>query len=268
MTKISIFELEKRFDLEKEFEKISNDLILRENIWLTNGMYETYKYISFEKLINNSILRFPGNKSSRSLNEYFLEYRIDDMPLKEGILMKVDFFINYILWMKDSDDFTFSDDSFAKGIIPILNNCKYIIEELNYTLIKDKNAKYNYPQYIIVKRDYDVDSVLSQFSSDLRVQLLTYLDFRNENDLRYKESVIYNLYKDLESREDELKVQQNDKLYNDTKFALNYPRHHRDSSLNEKKRIELCDKAFYMYIHLIRSKLIRQYQEDIKVLKS
>lgn len=123
---------------------------------------------------------------------------------------------------------------------------------------------YSYKTIIIIKRDYDVDTVLNEFSPDLRIQLLTYLDFRTENNVRHKENIIKNLYNDLESKESELDVEPNRNLFKTTKFALNYPRHHHENKLSDDKRIEICDKGFYLYIHLVRSKIIGQYQKDIK----
>lgn len=92
MTTVDIFSLEKRFDLQKEYSKIEDDLIKRKVLDLS-GMYDTNLYISFYDLINLSILKCPFNESSRNLEEYFEEYGINGMNNQHQILMKVDFLL-------------------------------------------------------------------------------------------------------------------------------------------------------------------------------
>ncbi|WZU00589.1 hypothetical protein MGH68_13720 [Erysipelothrix sp. D19-032] len=118
----------------------------------------------------------------------------------------------------------------------------------------------------MTKRDADVDSVLPDVQSDIRLDLLSYLDFKNENNLEQKMNILRRLYLDIEERGDELYKDPNRKLYTTTKSLLNNVRHHR-KDFDEEKLMTNCDLAFYHYIHLIRAHKLYQDKDLIKELR-
>lgn len=260
MSKISILDIEQRFDIENERNKLEEDFVKR---YLFNSGE------SLINLINQYILKIPFNKTSRSINEYFFERSIgkefgtDDIEI---YLYRTNFYLNFFSWY--FENICHPQHSYRKNNVIQAN---FIIEIINYTLEKinycatrlEKDDNFNFSRIIFTKRSVEVDSVLPFVSSDIRIDLLTFLDFRNENNLNEKEAIIGRIYKDLEEKKDILNTDPYKPLFKNTKQALNFARH-KHSEIAEIEKIKICDQSFYMYIHLIRWPEIRKYQENLK----
>lgn len=260
MSYISILELDQRFDIENETNKLEEDFVKRD-------LFNSGE--NLVSLINKHILKIPFNKTSRNINEYFLERSIgrrfgtDDIEI---YLYRTNFYLNFFSWYFENICQP-QHSHWKHNLIQanfIIEIIKFTLEKINYcstSLEKDEN--YNFTRIIFTKRNVEVDSVLPFVNKDIRIDLLTYLDFRIENNLIEKEAIIGRIYKDLEERKEALNIDPYKPLFRSTKQALNFSRHiHSELTISEK--INICDKSFYLYIHLIRWPEIRKYQETLK----
>lgn len=267
---ISIFDLEKRFDWFEEYDRIIDFIDKIGNIYINDRQASIHFYA--DKLMEI----FPLNESARSLEEYFTDYGFynsDDVDDYKSSLLFLNFYYVLIDWTfnKKVNIFDSYDSNIRvsiKNLATCLKKIEWFLEKANYKIVNggyDDRLELN--KILFVKRNEDVDSILHTVSHDIAIDLLTYIDFRFENDLAHKEAVIARLYKDVESKKDELNKSPNLQLYKDTKYALNIPRHHREYHLNDDQRIKWCDNAFRLYIHLIRSSEIALIQKEMKEIK-
>lgn len=260
MNNISILDIEQRFDIENEMNKLEEDFVKRH---LFNS------HDSLIDLVNEYIFKIPFNSTSRNIDEYFIERSIGKEFGTSDIemyLYRTNFYLNFFSWYFENvwyPHHTYGRKNMeqANFIIEIIN---FTLEKINYcstSLEKDEN--FNFKRIIFTKRNFDVDSVLPFVDNDIRIDLLTYLDFRNENNLKEKEAIIGRIYKDLEERKATLNIDPYKTLFNSTKQALNFARHNHPE-INIDDKINICNQSFYLYIHLIRWPEIRTYQKNLK----
>ena len=142
----------------------------------------------------------------------------------------------------------------------IQENITIIAEMCNYELELINN------HMTFIKRDADVDSILKQLESedDLRLALLSYNDFRIENNIEEKRKILKQIGDWLEPKRKVYK-QFKSSLTDDVFFLLNNARiRHNTSnqlSLNSSEMLSIYDDLFKMMLHLIRT-------EDIKIIQN
>lgn len=272
MKSISIFDLEKRFDSKVEYDRILE--LVRERIFNRSGADSIYEYIE------GTITSYPLNESSPTLDLFFEDYGInfdkstavDEVSLKR--LLMLNFLYNYIVWLQhNSYDFTVvhhgGTTSLRDHSIIVLDRIKWFLEKANYLVYEGSaDERTELPQQLFVKRNYDIDSVLPLVEHEIGLDLLTFLDFRVEKNLKHKEAILARLYKDLERRKKSKAKECTSALFDDAKYALNIPRHYREYGFDsDKERLLWCDNAFYLYIHFVRSIEIKKIQDDLKQIK-
>lgn len=268
MNKVSIFELEKRFDWEKEFERIQKYIKEDSEIQTLNDYYTYYE------LMDELIFDFPLNESARSLEDYFWDYGYYDEDKRKQDLLFINFWIVFLKWFESEGYISPSDfdcyssfEKFRKDISKLILN---FLERANYMYLDEEFDKQNNIHHIyLVKRDVEVDSIIHIIQPELRILLLTFIDFRNENNLEYKEEACRKLYIELEKDINVLNVEPYKNLFDDTKFILNMMRHKNQiySSLSIDDKLELANKGFYMFIHLYRTTEIKRMQQEISEFK-
>jgi len=270
MARTSIFELEQRFDIDKEFDKIFDDYLQRRDLEIKDG--SSYRNGSMMDFINMFMEDFPLAGSSRTYTEFFEERNIslmktsDKKKTLEFYLYQLELINNFISWTLGDDTPSF-DQSCKNQVVLLISKMDLFLEKCNYERINlGYNETYEMKIIKIVKRDADVDSVIPIINPDFMQDVLSYLDFRIENNLVEKENIIKRLYNYLEKEKFILNVDPNKKFFSDTKRVLNYCRHFRENKLSNEEMILLLDKAFYMFLHLIRTPMVKQYLEDTKNL--
>jgi len=260
VNKISIRDLEQRVDTEQELERLEETLFNNLRIILIPNKEGTFNYF-----LKSMFTMFPYAGTSRNIEE-FLDDRSIEFNSRKYFLIKLNFYSNFLNWLliKIKQEYI----RYEENIGYIRDRITYILDHLNYKNIEDtEENEYGFRYISTIKRNADVDTALKIVEHDIAIDLLSYLDVENENNLMFKESIMARLYKSLESKRSILEVEPHKKLFNDTKFAVNYHRHFKETKLTKKQKIEFCDKAFYMYIHLIRFPYIKQYQKDILEIK-
>lgn len=259
--------LEQRMNLQKEIDKLK-ELFDKYYITVNNPYgYSAYVY-TFPEIINDSFDYFPYCGTSRDLNEFFIDREIYDEDDGYYIYL-LNLYSNLLSWLV-SENHNLRIDTINTNMVDMFTSrIDLILESQNYKNITDEKLnEHGFYDILTVKRDENIDSVMKFVSQDIRIDLLSYIDFRFENDLKHKEAIISRLYKDIESKKICLNVEPNKSLFKDTMFVLNIPRHHREYNISDEDKLMWYDRAFEMYIHLIRTKEITSYQTELKSIKN
>lgn len=262
MTKISIFDLEKRFDWEEEVRRLSS------LIYDDKRIDTIYSTCSFSEVIDDSIIYFPMAQSARNAEEYFEDLNYETSDRKTTQLRYIHFYTIYLEWYLANHSLlirkikNYANEVSLKDYGEIyFRNLSSFLEGANYKWISGSyDEKLKIYQSLFVKRDHDVDSILNIVEADIRLRLLTYLDFRNEKNLEFKIETMRILYIDIEKDKNSFK-KLNENLFKETKFALNKTRHPDEyfQNLTNEEKMDFCDKAFDCYIHLIRESTIKEH---------
>ena len=274
----SIFELEKRTDLKKETLRIERLL----NSKSFYRLYPSYYKSNFEDICNDCFKAWPDRYTATTLTDYFdlikLPNYVGSMN-EEQYYYYLQFIYNFINWINSHLN-RISNPSTLEYYIAklakdnslifstILENIDLIAELTNFKI--EKTDKY----YTFVKRDADVDSILSiiENEDDLRLALLEYNDFRIENNIAQKRIILKKIGDYLEPLRKEFSSY-NKSLNDDIFFMLNkfYIRHNNDGNIKfetESEYIKWYDYLFKMMIQLIRTKFVLVKQNELKHYKS
>lgn len=263
MNKISIKYLEQRMDIDTEISKLKS-LFSEKIVGKTTSF--PYPDITFSDLLTDYFDSFPLSGTSRNVKEFFEERGINSKQ-EDYNLYLLNLYSNFIFWLTEEYKSLKSLELEFKFIHNLYDRILLILESQNYNdILSEEKNEFGFLDVFTVKRDEDIDSVLEFISPELRLDLLSYIDFRFENNIKHKESIIARLYKDIESKKTTLNCDPFKSLYTDTKFALNIPRHHREYTMTDEEKILWYDRSFRMYVHLIRSQEIKKYQSELKKL--
>jgi len=281
----SIFEIERRTRSLFEEQKRLDDLLLSQEFYL----YGNNRNIVWA--ISETFINWPHRGLSLGLTEYFQDLGINFRVAltDEQCLLYFEFIYNYLQWFKSikSSSIVYrylSEQAYYEitQLLPqIENQIKRILELSNFSinLFPDNTFR-------IMKRDTDLDSVIMEVNDEsIRYDLLSYLDFRNENNLTEKKSIITRLYVYLEQN---ISIQK----YSHVRFRLNPQspeidpydnffyicntfkvRHGKDEGkkkqivLPDDETIELCDIAYYMFLQAHRIPIMSEFDLKLKQLK-
>ena len=275
----SIFDLEVRLDFDKEYKRIME--IIDSPIFSTS--YQSG--FSFYEIINSIFQFWPYRRTARTIDEYFelKDLRFGDFSSsKEEKLYDLQFVFDFIFWIYNPNR-EMSEMYDSIRIESIIRNClennrhhfvlitdniEEIIESLNMEIqtIND--------HITFIKRDADVDSVLTQLEEEpnIRLLLLSYNDFRIENSLNDKKQIVRKLADWLEPQRNKYKSI-NSNLTKDIFNAINNGniRHNTPNQWhfeNDEEQIKMYDKIFKMILHLIREEDVKIISAEIKELSS
>ena len=270
----SIFELERRFDFDKEFNRLYE--LLNQEIY--NYEYSHRYNANFWRIADNFFTKWEHRLTAINVAQYFSDLEINykrpsscDKTEKLYILQFIDSYIYYMINTRKISTARLIDlnNRIYTPYLVIIENIKILLENLNFRrqLNKENNT------IIYIKRDCDTDSVLSiiENEDDLRLALLEYNDFRIENNIIEKRMILKKLGDYLEPKRKEFNSI-NRPLTDDIFFMLNkfYIRHNNSSNItfdSDADYIKWYDKLFKMIIHLIRMKYIIEVQNDLKEFK-
>ena len=256
----SIFDLEIRIDIKREFANIKEILMEESAIFYNRNFHSLYE------VINNDI--FPIWKYKGifvDFDDFCDRLGIDwdyNRCSEENFLLMVELLINlwkYIELNMDSESKKYN----SKRVVGYMRiNLPLIIEKMNYQ-IKEERDKLR-----LIKRDSDVDSVLETVPQSCAVLLLDYNDIRN-NKIQSKKSILKEL--DLFIEKNKKTYQSIDKnTYNSiqlivNKMGINHPIEEEPyKSFDDEKLIEWYDKCFKLMLHLIRTKEINEINKERK----
>ena len=206
----NIFELERRTDLVSDFRFTVTDLEK------TNVITKSLGNMSLKQLINDCIKTWPYRQGASSIPSYasakgFDIYDIDD---ETDILYNYELFLNLLHWAPTydrnrADMLSFDDSStIVEECARCIENIEYKLEMVNMRVREITTGET--PQYVISKRDANVDVVIEAVP-ELAEALLSYLDVRNRNDENAKKAV-------LKAIADYLEQKRKDKCYQGTEY--------------------------------------------------
>ena len=250
----SIFDLEIRVDINKEFVKLHRILIE------SRAFYYKSKWYSLYNLVNEEIFPRWRNKGlcidfDDFLDKIGIDFNLDFCD-EETFLYLLEALINLWPIIFETLDFETYGKHFSMRVINYMNAyIPQMIEKLNYTAVKkNKNL-------IIVKRDPDVDSALDLVPEKLADLLLDYNDIRSNN-IDSKIEILKGLDKYIEENKKSYKSINVD-TYNSiqtivNKAGINHPLEEPFKSLPKEELISWYDKCFKLMIHLIRQKEVNE----------
>ena len=258
----SIFDIENRLDITKEFKKIVKNL--HEN---RIGNYAGHN--SYMGIIDSYVFKsWKYRDTIIDVEEYLTHIGITRYELSSGNIQEENFlyYLQFILNMEYLMCKLNKTYAVSENAKLILANIPLILEKMNYTYknIEDK--------VIILKRNADVDSVIDKVPLSLSERLLEYNDFRNENDIIEKKEILKSIDLYMEQYKKEFKGIDS-KLYDSigtivNEMGVNHTISKKFEHLTEQELIKWYDKCFLMMIHSIRgleiNKIKREREELIK----
>lgn len=268
----SIFELERRNDLVADFNWTVIEL---ENTSVTTKSNDR---LSLKKLLSDCIRTWPYRQGANSIPSYASAHGFDifDTSKEIDILYNYELFLNLLHWAPSYDSsradmFSLGDSSTVdEECARCIENIEYKLEMVNMRV--RKITMKGTPQYVISKRDAQVDAVIEAVP-ELSETLLSYLDVRNQNDEDAKKAI-------LKAIADHLEQKRKDKCYQGTEynrlcenlFAVfnNASIRHKNSKqwkLKKAERLKLYDQTFKAAVHLLQKEDVDSFYSIVSDLK-
>lgn len=263
----SIFELENRLDIKKEFDKMLQVLQGDENAVIYCTPYHLREYGRFIDGINETVfLEWKYRDTFIDVYDYLDFIGIDEIFLEDGdysdenkFLLYIEFIINIANLIKDSEKIELLPKTLAT-----IENIPVILEKMNYKLEKIGD------KIVITKRSSDVDSILVKTPNDIRSMLLEYNDFRIRNDINMKKKILKELDLYIEKN---INIKSFDKELDNSigvivnKMGVNHPiKEEPYKNFSREQLLEWYDKCFLMMIHAIRTIEIKNIKDERKKL--
>ena len=266
----SIFELENRLDINKEFEKIIQFLYeVEKAVLYAEDKNHVKGYSNLIEAIDKKVfLKWKYRDTFLNVEEYLEYIGIDyertllygnNYIEKSSFLYFLEFLANMFLLI-DKDCLI---EVSAKATA-IAENIPRILEKMNYKLKELED------RIIITKRDSDVDSILGLVPNDMVDLLLEYNDFRIQKDISAKKKILKALDLYIEKN---IKIKSFDNELDNSigtivnKMGINHPiKEEPYKSFTDSQLIDWYDKCFLMMIHAIRMVEINKIKNERKEL--
>ena len=268
----TIFDLERRNDLASDFRFTVVDL--EKTIVATKLSGK----LSLKQLLDNCIKTWPYRQGANSIPSYASAKGFDifDTDNETDILYNYELFLNLLHWAPTYEQNKLGSISFEFGST-VRDECARCIENIEYKLEMvnmrvREIATGATPQYVISKRDVNVDAVIEAVP-ELSETLLSYLDVRNRNDEDAKKAV-------LRAIADYLEQKRKDKCYQGTEYSRlcenlfavfnNASIRHMNSQqwkLKKSERMKLYDQTFKAAIHLMQMEDVKSFNDTVLELK-
>lgn len=266
----TIFEIENRLNIQKEFDKFISILHNNTNLIYTNSRAGDNR-MSYVSLIDKvAFKKWRYRDTFITVEEYLENIGIDKYVISGSKYITEEIFLYYLEFIKNMTSIVLNEDviyKYDESFSAILDNMKIILEKMNYMFKKVED------KYIITKRDSDVDSILDKVPQKISEVLLEYNDFRNKDDIEEKKKILKKL--DLYIEENKKIILGIDSKLVDSigtivnEMGVNHPINKEPYiSLRESELIEWYDKCFLLMIHAIRTTEVndikKQRQELVK----
>lgn len=271
-TRKTIFDLERRNDLFSDYNRTIYDLKM------TDVRSKSLDKITLMQLMNDCIKTWPYRQAATSISAYADAhgFMFSDAQTDVDVLYSYELLLNLLYWAP-SYETSRSDFLDWNNSSTVNEECTRCIENICFNLeminmrvriIEGEDG----PQYVISKRDAQVDAVIEAVPQ-LSDTLLSYLDVRNQNDENAKKAV-------LKAIADHLEQKRKDGCYKGTSynglcedlFAVfnNASIRHKNNKqwkLPKPARIKLYDQTFKAAIHLLQMEDMDAFQARVKELK-
>lgn len=266
----SIFYLENRLDVNREFERLVEIFHFDTDAALfAEDEYHQKQYSTVVDAIDKKVfLKWKYRDTFIDVNDYLEHLGIKsenvllfgaDRISKTSFLYYLEFFANMFLLIKEDGSIELSNKAIAA-----IENIPKILEKMNYKLKKLDD------KVIIVKRNSDVDSVLSMVPENIVDILLEYNDFRIKDNIEEKKKILKNVDLYIEKN---VNVKSFDRELDSSigmivnKMGVNHPiKEEPFKSYTKEQLIEWYDKCFLMMIHAIRTVEVNRIKQERKEL--
>ena len=230
------------------------------------------------QLMNDCIKTWPYRQAATSIGTYADAhgFMFSEAQADVDVLYSYELLLNLLYWApayetSRADIFEWDNSSTVKEeCIRCIENISFNLEMINMR-VRTTGGK-DVPQYVISKRDAQVDAVIEAVPQ-LSDALLSYLDIRNQNDETAKKAV-------LKAIADHLEQKRKDGCYKGTSYKNlcedlftvfnNASIRHKNNTqwkLRKPERMKLYDQTFKAAIHLLQMEDVDAFQTAVSELK-
>mgnify|MGYP006866781844 CR=1 FL=1 len=269
----SIFELERRNDLQKSFYNFYEDL---QEIVTTS----TDEKCPMQKYLDRCIRYWPHRCGATGIEDYLNQIGGNFYQPKDDrdLLLILELVINLLHWAPKQEEMDIANREpfvvFTQGKVRnevgrLLANAEYILEQCcNMTIREEKDKKF--PKYYITKRNAHVDAAVVAVPK-LADSLLGYLDVRNQDDLDYKKAVLTEIHRHLEPLRKDYKESICSSISEEFFVGMNTfgIRHNTASQrkLRKDQKKKVYDKLFFMAVYVLQTPAVSEYKTELKTLR-
>lgn len=242
----SIFEKAHNLNINDEYKKIVYELEVK-RFWSGAKFLSFFEYLDYNQLFKAWKYRDTILTTTEYLN--FIEIKEGANYVNNIDEEKFLYFLQFILNMRTYFPSSNLEFSFELALNYLFDNISLILSKMGYKCIGVDDRK------ILTRINPDIDSIGELLEEDLQKLLVSYTDFRIENDTEVKKSLLKKIDLKIEEEKACYKQIDNDtynivgKLVNDI-AGINHPKEIEDKKLLK----EYCDDCFILMLHLIRSK--------------
>lgn len=269
----SIFDIERRCDLESAFAAFIADMRMVRVATLANKHYTVYTYLE------RCIKYWPYRCGASGIDDYLNSIGIDiNTPKNEKeYLLILELLINLLYWAPEQNDLDdtradviFGDrDEIKNETERLIENAEYILEQsCNMRIREERNKKFS--KYYITRRNITVDLAVSAVP-ELSNVLLGYYDLRNEDNLDSKIAALTAIYGYLEPHRAEYRSLACSAVCEEFFASMNAfgIRHNNDmqKKMSIKRKKDLCNKLFMMAVYVLQTMDVNKYKLELKELR-
>ena len=262
----NIFEIEKRLDIQAEFNKFISGF---HKIKSVPGEYLGNNYSLFG-YFDIFVFRKWKFRDTMITTDEFLEHIGISKPILSGReqINEETFlrYIEFVLNMIEESGYSLLNRIRGTLLESIIENIHIILEKLNYKSEKLED------RIILMPKNADVDSVISAVPQNISYLILEYNDFRIKDDLEEKKKILKQI--DLYIEEN-INLKSLDNELNNAigtivnEMGINHPiKKEQYKSFTKKQLLEWYDKCFLMMLHSIRLIEINNIKNERKALSN
>ena len=264
MSRVNIFDLERRVDLQQEYAEMVSTFA--NNSISTRNMSS----IRVDRLMDLVIKEWPYREAATTVNSYLAKKGIGGKALSDSdILCIFELWINLLHWAPVYDSNKDNEFSIAfyklADTVQYIENIEYILEKLNFSIRKITNKK-AFPQYVISKRDAHVNAAIEAVP-ELSETLLSYMDIRNKDSVDFKREALREIGFYFDNKKDVFKGTEYNGLYDTLTYALNNfgVRHNNEKQVpfSPSQRKTMYDKVFKLALFLMQVDEIKGIKDEI-----
>lgn len=263
----SIFELENKNDIQRECTKMYETLLdPRECVYRRR-----VKIGSYFKFINERVFYlWPYRDTCLTVYDFIDLIGIQKreapvftlLPTETQFLQFMELIYNleqYAWKVLDEDSENLDDWQYSPKVYSAIHNIEVILSKMNCQIVEHDD------KYVITKKNPDIDSIVRHIPAHVSDLLLSYGDFKIDDDLEAKKSILKSL--DLHLEKDKTKLRGYDKgLYERiqsivNKLGVNHQIKAPYDRLSKSELLEKYDECFTMMTHLLRYDAIKRIEE-------